>query len=210
MAYVILAALWIAWCILHSGMIAVSVTGWLQSRLGGAFRWYRLCYNVVALATFIPLVRYAKLPDAPVFFRWEGPLIWIKYGLLGLALTLFLAGARQYSLGHFLGLTQFGDRKPRASMAETGELHTEGILRVVRHPWYLAALLVIWAGDVTGSSLIGQLILSIYLYVGARLEERKLVLQFGDVYRRYQREVSMLIPLKYVALKLRNSRRSRA
>ena len=41
------------------------------------------------------------------------------------------------------------------------------------------------------------LISTIYLILGSRLEEEKLVAQFGEAYRKYQREVPMLVPLKW-------------
>ena len=41
------------------------------------------------------------------------------------------------------------------------------------------------------------LISTIYLILGSRLEEEKLVAQFGKAYQKYQREVPMLVPLKW-------------
>jgi hypothetical protein len=38
--------------------------------------------------------------------------------------------------------------------------------------------------------------------IGTFLEERKLVREFGDRYRKYQAEVSMFIPLKWLQTKL--------
>jgi protein-S-isoprenylcysteine O-methyltransferase Ste14 len=45
-------------------------------------------------------------------------------------------------------------------------------------------------------------ILSGYLVIGTLLEERKLVLEFGDKYKLYQRQVSMFIPLRWLGSKL--------
>ena len=39
-----------------------------------------------------------------------------------------------------------------------------------------------------------NIILTIYIIMGSILEERKLVLEFGDAYVKYQQEVPMLIP----------------
>jgi methanethiol S-methyltransferase len=36
--------------------------------------------------------------------------------------------------------------------------------------------------------------LTLYILVGAVLEERKLLHEFGDVYARYQQETPMLLP----------------
>jgi protein-S-isoprenylcysteine O-methyltransferase Ste14 len=38
--------------------------------------------------------------------------------------------------------------------------------------------------------------------IGTFLEEQKLVLEFGDQYKVYQRQVSMFIPLKWLGSKL--------
>jgi protein-S-isoprenylcysteine O-methyltransferase Ste14 len=37
-------------------------------------------------------------------------------------------------------------------------------------------------------------VLTIYIILGTFLEEKKLVLEFGDTYVKYQQEVPMLIP----------------
>jgi len=42
--------------------------------------------------------------------------------------------------------------------------------------------------------LLISLISITYLYVGTKLEERKLVTTFGEDYIKYQQEVGMLIP----------------
>ncbi|MDP3480639.1 MAG: hypothetical protein Q8R88_12775 [Desulfoprunum sp.] len=40
-------------------------------------------------------------------------------------------------------------------------------------------------------------LLSAYLIIGTILEERKLVVEYGDIYRTYQRQVPMLLPWKW-------------
>jgi protein-S-isoprenylcysteine O-methyltransferase Ste14 len=42
-----------------------------------------------------------------------------------------------------------------------------------------------------------------YVVVGTLLEEKKLVAEFGEEYRSYQRRVSMLVPLKWAGTWLR-------
>ncbi|MGZ8894509.1 MAG: methyltransferase family protein, partial [Candidatus Aminicenantales bacterium] len=52
------------------------------------------------------------------------------------------------------------------------------------------------------SGLMINVILSVYLVIGTFLEERKLVLEFGDKYQVYQLQVSMFIPFKWLESKL--------
>ena len=82
-------------------------------------------------------------------------------------------------------------------MTDTGDIDTTGVLGITRHPWYVAVFLLLCAGDLYLGVVIVNIVLSTYLLVGTLLEERKLVLEFGDKYRDYQRNVSMFIPLKW-------------
>jgi protein-S-isoprenylcysteine O-methyltransferase Ste14 len=194
-------ALWILWCFLHSLMIAPAVTAHLKARLGDRFRFYRLFFNIVALATFCPLALYSlQVKEVPIL-AWEGALAVVQYLLLASSLFLFLAGARRYSLSSFLGLVQIRERASNRARSTRPGFATSGILDVIRHPWYAGALLLIWARDIGPMTLSINLVLSLYLIIGAFLEERKLVLEFGDGYRQYQDRVSMLFPWKWIRTK---------
>jgi protein-S-isoprenylcysteine O-methyltransferase Ste14 len=203
MNYVVLAGLWIIWCAIHSGMIWVAITDSLKRRLGNYFRFYRLFFNLTAIVTIIPVILYGRSLHAPVVFRWEGFMIVFQFFLLAMGILLFFAGARHYDMLQFLGIRQIKTGTSHGALTATGRLHTTGILRITRHPWYLGAIMLLWAGDLSASTLVGNIILTLYLIVGAALEERKLILEFGEGYRRYQKQVSMLVPFKYLMSKTR-------
>ena len=200
MDYLSLAVLWIVWCAVHSGMISIAVTGLFKRRLGSHYRFYRVFYNLVAVATIWPVILYARSLQEHVLFRWEGFLIVFQALLLFLTGLLFLAGARHYDMLHFFGLRQIMTGATHGVLSESGKLDTSGILGATRHPWYLAAMMLVWAGyrSLTVATLITNVILTVYLAVGTILEERKLVIELGDEYREYQRRVPMLFPLKWL------------
>jgi protein-S-isoprenylcysteine O-methyltransferase Ste14 len=70
-----------------------------------------------------------------------------------------------------------------------------GPYRWVRHPLYSCVLVLIWANpNITVDRLAFSLLWSIWIVIGAWLEERDLANEFGDVYRAYQRRVPFLLP----------------
>jgi protein-S-isoprenylcysteine O-methyltransferase Ste14 len=186
-------------------MISLRATEYLKRRLGSGFRFYRLVFNLVATATIIPVILYGQSIRGAVVFRWEGFMIVFQVLLLGMAVLLFLAGARHYDMLQFLGLHQIRTGTSHSTLAETGKLDTTGILGITRHPWYLGTIMLIWARELDVSGLIANIILTIYLIVGTVLEERKLLTEFGEEYRWYQRRVSMLISFKYLKSRIRRS-----
>ena len=200
MNYVLLALLWIAWCAIHSGLISVTATEFFRHRLGTHYRFYRIFFNVVATVTIIPVVLYAHSIDGEVLFSWEGPLFVLQVFLLILVLVLFLAGARHYDMLQLVGVRQALGGSPHSALTETGRLTTSGVLSETRHPWYLAVILLVWTADrsINTAGLITNTVLTAYLIVGTLLEERKLLIEFGEEYREYRRHVSMLLPIKWL------------
>jgi protein-S-isoprenylcysteine O-methyltransferase Ste14 len=201
MNHFLLAILWIVWCAIHSSMISITATDFFKRRLGTHYRFYRLFFNLVAVATIIPVILYAQCIESHVLFRLEGILIVVQVLLLVLAGLLIIAGARHYDMLQFLGLRQIMTGASHGTLTENGQLCTSGILGVTRHPWYLATILLIWASSrsFTTSSLVTNAVLSVYLVVGTILEERKLSVEIGEGYRDFQERVSMLFPFKWLS-----------
>jgi len=194
--------LWILWCTLHSTLIATTVTDAMKKKLGDRFRFYRLLFNAVSLITIIPLVYYsASIRQVPVF-RWEGPLVIVKYLLLATGISLFVAGGRHYSLSQFSGIGQIKTGRAGHSLSKYDTFDTSGILSAIRHPWYTASIMVVWARDLCLFTLLINMVISAYFIIGTILEERKLLLEFGEKYREYQKNVSIFIPYKWVRAKM--------
>jgi protein-S-isoprenylcysteine O-methyltransferase Ste14 len=194
--YLLLALAWTAYCTLHSAMISETATGFLKRRLGDVFRFYRLFFNATAMLTLIPVLWYSHSLRQEVIFRWEGVWLVPQYLLLACGILLAVAGGRHYSLGQFVGISQLRGTSS-GGLATGGGIDSSGVLGLVRHPWYTAVVLLLWARDLDLATLVSNGVLTVYIVVGTLLEERKLVHEFGDAYRSYQGRVSMFIPLKW-------------
>ena len=185
---------WLAWCVLHSLLAGTAVARPLERLLGVR---YRLFYTLFSTLSLWPVWDATRALRGAVIWEWSG---WFGalQGLLWLAAAaLFCLAARRYDLGRFLGLLP-----SEQGMAPDG-LDTGGVLAHVRHPWYLAALLLLWGRDLTHIDLGVNGILSVYIAAGSVLEERKLVRAYGDVYRAYQQRVPMLFPWRSIGTRWR-------
>ena len=155
-------------------------------------RFYRLFYNVIAIITLIPvLLMYLFMPHEvicifPLIINILGGLMFLFSGLA------LIRAIMQYDLGEFSGLAQF-----RGDKSAGKQLVISGMNAYVRHPLYTASLLMQWSAFLVLpyiSHLIIAIIGTVYLVVGSILEEQKLVKVFGEAYRKYQKDVPMLLP----------------
>lgn len=196
-AYVAVALAWSAYLALHSAMISVTVTTYLRSALGDGYRFYRLFFNLVALATLVPVVRYTARVPGELIFAWDGYFAVVKWALVAGSVLLFVAGSRHYDMLQFLGVRQIMDGVRHRLINRTGDLDTSGVLGLVRHPYYTATILLFWSGDLTTTTLVVNIVVTVYVVIGTLLEERKLRLEFGDSYRAYQAAVPMFVPWEW-------------
>jgi protein-S-isoprenylcysteine O-methyltransferase Ste14 len=67
--------------------------------------------------------------------------------------------------------------------------------RYVRHPLYIGWALAFWATPtMTAGHLLFAGVLTAYMAIAARIEERDLEAHYGNVYAEYRRQVPMFIP----------------
>ncbi len=197
MQYVLLVSLWIAWCVLHSALINLGLTDWFRKRYPGSLRYYRILYNLIAVATLVPVLLYGFSLRAEPIITWEGAWRIVPILLGTVALFFFVAGARRYDFLQFIGIRQLKAEKACSVLTDDCSLDTSGVLSIVRHPWYSGGLLIVWARPLDLAAIWTSLVISGYFVVGAILEERKLKVQFGQQYADYQRRVPMFFPIKW-------------
>ncbi len=187
--------LWTAlWCVFHS---LLATHGWRALVVRLFPRWNafsRVIYVVASTVTLAALLAWLRTLPEQRLWEWEG--IWAFARWLGLleAGFLFWAGVRAYDNRHFLGLSQLRDY---ALGRQPGEapLRTDGILGVVRHPWYSASLLLLVFGlPWTDINAVWRGVFLIYTLVGCELEERKLLRDVGAPYAESRRLVGLSGP----------------
>ncbi len=192
-AHALYALAWLSFGAGHSLLAAEGVKARLRPLLGP---WLRLAYNAVAVLHFALVVAAGRLliGDAGLGLPAWSHVVLSAVHLLGWA--VLLASARWYDLGRFGGLTQI--RLARAGVAEPEDepLRLDGPHRWVRHPLYLGAYLILWGAAQTEFGLATAVWGSLYLAIGTRFEERKLLRLYGDAYADYRRKVPAVIPWK--------------
>jgi len=189
-----LVLLWGGWCALHSLLITNAVRRWIERKGGAWHGLYRLGYIGVAVLTLVPVMWYTAALPQHVYAPPPLSVQVIRVLLLIYAMVLFVGGLRAYDLQAFLGLRQWHEyRQGRAVTPSV--LNTSGILAHLRHPWYSGGLALLWGlPGLSNVTLITRLILTVYLILGAFLEERKMHQLFGEAYQAYCRRTPMLIP----------------
>jgi protein-S-isoprenylcysteine O-methyltransferase Ste14 len=188
-----IALAWSAYFVLHSILAANATKARFSRRWPRLFPAYRAGFNLVSLLALLPVLWLVYATGGPWIWQWHGALAWAVNGIAAAALLAFLAASRAYDMGEFLGLQQL---KTRAA-GDAQHFSLSFFHRYVRHPWYCFGLVLLWAHDMNAPLLVSAVAITLYLVIGSRLEERKLVAQYGRQYRDYMEKVPGLIPLPW-------------
>jgi len=186
MTYGVLIGGWVAYLSLHSILALVSVKRAAQRGLGRHYRFYRLGYSILATVGLVALLLVNASIQAAYYFEPAGAPRYISLLLTTVGVMVMQRAFRNYRLKAFLGFE-----------SEDSRLRTTGALAWVRHPIYSGLILVTLGFFLfipNLPTLITCTAILLYLPVGIYLEEKKLIREFGDAYRKYRHEVPALVP----------------
>lgn len=189
--YLFLVFAWLLFGVLHSVLAAGVVKRAAMDLMKQSYKYYRLFYSLFATATLAWVLH--------THFSITGTLIWrpppvekIMAGIGVIAgLAIMLVCIKKYFL-YLSGIDIFLGKNNA-----TGILQQHGMHAYVRHPLYFGTLLFVWALFFEYpylNNLVSCICITVYTWLGLYFEEKKLVLEYGEVYRHYQRRVPALLP----------------
>lgn len=154
------------------------------------FRYYRLAYSVFATVTLLAVLTYQFSIESRLLFRPSLPVV--VGGVIFTAIGMGIMGAciKKYFF-NLSGVDVLTKQISRPVLEEKG-MHA-----YVRHPLYAGTLLFIWSLFFIFpfvNHLVACSIVTVYTIVGIVLEERKLLVEFGESYKKYSQRIPMLIP----------------
>lgn len=200
--------IFLLFALIHSITVARGFKRFCMGVLGNTFMrvWYRFLYNSVSFITgSIAIYLIWQVSDRVL---WVGPL-WFRWMLhiVQLAGLVFGALAFEYlDTWEFMGFKQVWRYLARREVAGNiegltqRELVTTGVYGIVRHPMYLAGIIIFtFNPNITANGLLIRVIADLYFLFGMFIEERRFLRIFGDQYREYMRRVPRLIPRLHIA-----------
>lgn len=185
----------VAYFCLHSLLASLRVKHYVATRWPGFMPAYRLAFNTLAIVLLLPLLWLMWQSPGPLLWQWHGPGLWLTNSLAAAAVAGFVWSLRAYDTTVFWGWRQWRER--HRTREDPERLHISTLHRFVRHPWYFFILVLLWTRDIHLTQLLSYGLITLYLVIGSRLEETKLIAHYGEAYRRYRRQVPGLIPLPW-------------
>ena len=195
--------IFLLFALIHS----ITVSGWFkrlcQKVLGEIFMrvWYRFLYSLVSGSTAaIAFYLIYQTPDRAI---WIGPLWfrWLMHAIQIVGLVLGVRAFEHLDTWEFMGFTQVwrylmkGEVNGNIEGLTQQELVTTGVYGIVRHPMYLAGIIIFtFEPNITKNGLTVTVLADLYFLFGSFIEERRFIRAFGDQYKEYRERVPRLVP----------------
>ncbi len=191
----LIITLFSAYFAIHSLTASLWLKNLVATKIPALVPYYRLIFNALSLLLALPLVAVVLLYPGEPLWQWRGVGFYVANGLALMATIAFVYSLKMYDMAEFWGLRQMRERSKEVKDMEHFQIST--FHRFVRHPWYTIILVILWSRDMGTTQLLSYSLITLYLVIGSRMEERKLIAYHGEIYRRYRLRVPGLIPLPW-------------
>lgn len=163
--------------------------------------WYRFLYTLLSgITAAVAVYLIVRAPDRHL---WTAPA-WLRWPMHGIQLAGFFFGAKAFDYldkWEFMGFRQVwryfahGEVSGNMEGMTDRELVTTGVYGIVRHPLYVAGLIIFtFSPVVTVNGLVITILADLYFLFGMFIEERRFLRIFGNQYREYMKKVPRMFP----------------
>ncbi len=151
---------------------------------------YMHIFNLMAFLMISPLAYLLYKNPGEIIYIVPSPWRWVMVGGQLIAGILMLRAFADAPHRFRIRAQLSAPKTP-----EAGFLNIRGIYRWIRDPFLLSGLIIMALTPFMTVNLLAiYMLTTIYLYLGSRHWETRLVSQFGDEYREYQKQVHRVIP----------------
>ncbi len=184
----------------HSILATTTLKQKLRNSYSAAFRFYRIFYTLFS-GVFFTFIVWWFIQKHEYHFLFKSVSV-LKYLGIVMAVSglLFTGwGVLRYGIAEFTGINSFF-KIENSKSTEKPTLNKSGINSWVRHPIYTGIVFAMFGLLLllpTKMTLMAIIITSVYLEIGIRLEEQKLIEEFGSDYEEYRKRVKKIIPFVY-------------
>ncbi len=197
----IFAFLWLVYFLLHSLLASFRIKKWVEKCYPSITPYYRIGFNIFAGISLLPLFVLMLVWRGEPIIQWDGVWFFVMNGVALITLVMFYHSTNFYDMSEFLGTRQIALQVH--DMSDHAPMCVSPYHRFIRHPWYTFGLILIWTRDMDQMQLIASVAVTLYFFIGSLLEEKKLLVCYGDQYSSYQKRVPGLIPLPWKYLQSR-------
>lgn len=189
--HLLLGLFWVIFCVLHSLLANSVFKNRVRKWMGSKYYMYRILYTLFAFVTLVLVIYYGlTIPTSLVF---NSSLVTEIIGMLigSAGLILMLICIKKY----FISLSGL---KSLIREEYSNELMITGVHTYVRHPLYTGTFAFLWGLFLifpNWNLFVSNVIITAYTLIGIKLEEEKLIKEFGEQYRVYRQQVPMIFPL---------------
>lgn len=183
---------WVVYFFIHSFLAANATKQWCEEKIPSIKKYYRILYNLLVFFSLLPLLYFTSKDTNFVFI----PSFLIKITaivciIIGLATLMFAFVV--FDRMEFLGF-----KLPESN--QDAKLIISGIYHYVRHPLYTGIFflllgLFLWKPSI--AVILFSITTIVYIEIGSRLEEQKLIDYFGQSYIDYRKQAKRYFPFIY-------------